>query len=184
MAFIWELIDKYFTNDHHILIKHQQESYNLFFEKDIFKIIKENNPLKFSKYTYDDEVAEKDKVVTGEYEMALYIGGKSGDRIYFGKPIIYDSENEVKFMYPNEARLRNMTYGMTIHYDVEIDVKIKTDDIDYEETIELNKLYFGRFPIMIQSKFCLMNGLSSLARYNMSVKMILVDILLLMERKK
>ena len=167
MAFIWELIDKYFTNDHHILIKHQQESYNLFFEKDIFKIIKENNPLKFSKYTYDDEVAEKDKVVTGEYEMALYIGGKSGDRIYFGKPIIYDSENEVKFMYPNEARLRNMTYGMTIHYDVEIDVKIKTDDIDYEETIELNKLYFGRFPIMIQSKFCLMNGLSSLARYNM-----------------
>ena len=24
-------------------------------------------------------------------------------------------------MYPNEARLRNMTYGMTIHYDVDVE---------------------------------------------------------------
>ena len=47
-------------------------------------------------------------------------GGKNNDKIYFGKPIIYDNEN-THFMFPNEARLRDMTYGMTIHYDVEIE---------------------------------------------------------------
>jgi hypothetical protein len=56
------------------------------------------------------------------------LGGKNADKIYFGKPIIYDdtSPNDIPdpyphYMYPNEARLRNMTYGMTINYDVEIE---------------------------------------------------------------
>jgi DNA-directed RNA polymerase beta subunit len=53
-------------------------------------------------------------------------------RIYFGKPVIYD-EGRPHYMYPNEARLRNMTYGMTIHYDVEIEY------IDILESGELPK---------------------------------------------
>ena len=35
--------------------------------------------------------------------------------------MIYDDEDNVHYMFPNEARLRNMTYGMTVHYDVEIE---------------------------------------------------------------
>ena len=34
--------------------------------------------------------------------------------------IIYDETN-THYMCPNEARLRDMTYGMTIHYDIDID---------------------------------------------------------------
>jgi DNA-directed RNA polymerase beta subunit len=50
----------------------------------------------------------------------MYFGGKNGDKIYFGKPVIYDNENP-HYMFPNEARLRNMNYSMTIHYDIEIE---------------------------------------------------------------
>lgn len=50
----------------------------------------------------------------------MYFGGKDGSKIYFGKPIIYDDKN-AHYMYPNEARMRNMTYGMTIHYDIDIE---------------------------------------------------------------
>jgi DNA-directed RNA polymerase II subunit RPB2 len=38
----------------------------------------------------------------------------------FGIPVIYD-EKHSHYMFPNEARLRNMTYGMTVHYDIEIE---------------------------------------------------------------
>ena len=33
---------------------------------------------------------------------------------------IYDKNNE-HYMFPNEARLRNMDYSMTIHYDVDVE---------------------------------------------------------------
>ena len=169
---IWNIIDTYFTNEPHTLIKHQLDSYNLFFEKEIFKIFKENNPIKFIKNTYNEEVNPPEQ--TGEYEMSIYFAGKNGDKIYFGKPIIYDNNFEGKYMYPNEARLRNMTYGMTIHFDVEADIKIKTGDyknkvfeIEHETSILLEKIYLGKFPIMLQSKFCLLNGLSNPIKYNM-----------------
>ena len=169
---IWKIIDIYFTNDPYLLIKHQLESYNLFFEKDIYKIFKENNPLRFVKNTHNEEINPPQK--TGEYEMEIYFGGKQGDKLYFGKPVIYDTDKEGKYMYPNEARLRNMTYAMSIHFDIEIDVKVKTGnfinntyDLEYNDTITLEKIYLGRFPIMLQSNFCLLNGLSSLVRYNM-----------------
>ena len=58
----------------------------------------------------------------------------NADKIYYGKPIIYDADNEgmerEHYMYPNEARLRNMTYGFTIHYDVDIKFKILIDKED------------------------------------------------------
>merc|ERR1711991_278685 len=48
-------------------------------------------------------------------------GGKNGDKVYLGKPIIYDDHDNIHYMFPNEARLRDMTYGTTIHFDIEID---------------------------------------------------------------
>ena len=50
--------------------------------------------------------------------MELYIGGKKGDKIKYGKPVINEDGNQ-KFLYPNEARLRNMTYAITVHVDIE-----------------------------------------------------------------
>ena len=59
---------------------------------------------------------------TNEYlsQCKLYMGGKDGSKIYFGKPVIHDKDN-VHYMYPNEARLRNMNYSMTIHYDIDVE---------------------------------------------------------------
>ena len=83
-----------------------------------------DNPLRFVKNTHNEEINPPQK--TGEYEMEIYFGGKQGDKLYFGKPVIYDTDKEGKYMYPNEARLRNMTYAMSIHFDIEIDVKVNT----------------------------------------------------------
>ena len=65
-------------------------------------------------------------------------------------------------MYPNEARLRNMTYAFTIHIDVLVKYKIKSDSSEKEfnetETM-LEKIYFGKFPIMLNSDLCILNKL-------------------------
>ena len=80
-------------------------------------------------------------------------------------------------MYPNEARLRNMTYGVTIHYDLDVKFRILIDKEDgssglnkfkvLEHTETMEKIYLGRFPIMLQSNLCLLNGLNREARFNM-----------------
>ena len=111
---IWDIIDCYFRDNPQSLVRHHIESYNDFYKEDIFRIFKEMNPV-----TIVSGFDEKTK----EYKSKcnLYFGGKSGRRVYFAKPIIYDGDTP-HYMFPNEARLRNMTYSMTIHYDVEVEI--------------------------------------------------------------
>jgi len=131
----WDIIRSFFENDSQCLVRHHIESYNDFFSSGIFKVFKEKNPIRIQS-RYDartpryDPATEKinPDIGFGEYrsQALLYLGGKDGSRIYFGKPVIYDQANDQvearsHYMYPNEARLRNMTYAMTIHYDVEIE---------------------------------------------------------------
>tara|TARA_B100000035_G_scaffold95273_1_gene80738 strand:+ start:11642 stop:16501 length:4860 start_codon:yes stop_codon:yes gene_type:complete len=110
---IWKVLNSYFRDNPQNLVNHHIESYNDFYKKHIFQIFRDKNPIRIQSM-YDEELGDfKNKCL-------LYLGGKDGSRIYFGKPIIYD-EGRPHFMYPNEARLRNMNYAMTIHYDVEVE---------------------------------------------------------------
>jgi len=110
---IWKIVNSHFVDNPQTLVRHHIDSYNDFYKSDIFNIFKEKNPVRIS-----SQLNER----TGEFrnECNIYFGGKNGDKLYFGKPVIYDDKRS-HFMFPNEARLRNMTYGMTIHYDVEIE---------------------------------------------------------------
>ena len=110
---VWKVINKYFEDNPQSLVRHHIESYNDFFKNGIFQIFKEKNPISILT-RYDEKIDDH------RSKCIMYFGGKNGDKIYFGKPVIYD-ENDSHFMFPNEARLRNMTYGMTIHYDIDIE---------------------------------------------------------------
>jgi len=236
---IWKIIDKYFEDNPQSLVRHHIESYNDFFKNGIFQIFKEKNPIEINT-RFDDTINEY------RSQCMMYFGGKDGSKIYFGKPIIYD-DNASHFMYPNEARLRNMSYGMTIHYDVEIEfidilrpgekpTVIGSEDIatmhggdadsddeggvdletKQEQTIEntikggmppkrknqkkrlaleltpsenalfreateksmiapnkqkrtitLEKIFLGKFPIMLQSNYCVLSGLPREIRHTM-----------------
>jgi DNA-directed RNA polymerase II subunit RPB2 len=156
----WNIIGKYFRDNKYCLVKHHLEPYNDFYKNGLRQIFKEKNPIRIIK-----EKNHETKEFT--LHCNLYIGGKSGSKIYFGKPMIYD-ENKTHYMYPNDARMRNMTYGMTIHYDVDIEYKIidKDNQVRNIES-ELKQVYLGRFPIMLHSDFCLFKGLESNVIFNM-----------------
>ena len=125
----WKIIDSFFKGDSQRLVRHHIESYNDFYSTGIFQTFRDKNPIRIqSRYDpnlarYDPETKKTNpELGFGEYrsQALIYMGGKDGSRLYFGKPIISD-DGRSHFMYPNEARLRNMTYSMTIHYDVEIE---------------------------------------------------------------
>ena len=159
--FPWLIIDKYFNDNPNYLVAHHLDSYNSFFNEGLPRIFKEKNPIKLMK-----EQDEKTKEFALKCDM--YLGGKNGDKLYYGKPVIYD-ENREHFMYPNEARLRNMTYGITIHYDVEVEFFIKNAETgEYQQSsMILSKIFLGRFPIMLQSDLCILNGLDRQVRFRM-----------------
>ena len=59
-------------------------------------------------------------------------------------------------------RLRNMTYGISIHYDVEVDFILKLDGEEKQEhSITLEKIFLGRFPIMLMSNLCILKHFAS-----------------------
>ena len=120
----FKIIDKYFKENS--LVEHQISSCNNFYDNSIKKILNDLNPL-----TYYSEFSEETKM--HKYNVEMYIGGKQGQLIYYGKPVIYD-EGNMHYMFPNEARLRNMNYGISIHYDVEIEFTI------YDPTFKTKKL--------------------------------------------
>jgi DNA-directed RNA polymerase II subunit RPB2 len=178
----WNLIDKYFKDNPYNLVAHHLDSYNDFFSRGIFQIFRENNPIRFLERETvgdmeEDTSAKKTKpksVKIGDKEnpneCLIYLGGKDGTKIYFGKPIIYDEEvgkPYPHYMYPNDARLRNMTYGITIHYDIDVDFNYYNGTEKIQETKTYEKIYLGRFPIMLHSNLCILKGLTTDVRFNM-----------------
>jgi len=155
----WSIIDKLFEDNPNLLIRHHLDSYNDFFNNKIFNIIKEKNPVQIFKEQDTD---------SKEYNLQadIYFGGKEGDKLYFGKPIIFD-ETRKHYMFPNEARLRNMSYSTTLHMDITVIYTIKKDG--EVQTIESNleKIYFGKFPIMLNSDLCILNKLDKNTKFNM-----------------
>ncbi len=175
----WKIIDKMFKENPQFLIKHHIDSYNNFFSKGIVNIFQSSNPFKYC--------AEPDKKLGYRYNAEIFLGGKNGDKIYYGKPMIVDKNQlggeREHYMIPNEARLRNMTYAFTIHYDVLIEYTLyvkekdekgnetgkilkKTPDME-GMTVLYEKIYLGKFPIMLQSDLCILNKLTPEVRFNM-----------------
>jgi len=155
----WMVIDKLFKDNPYLLVNHHLESFNNFYESGINKIFKENNPVRFSENSNE----KKEKL----NEISMYMGGKDGKKIYFGKPIIYENA-ENSYMYPNIARLRNLTYSMTIHYDIEVDYTYYDDEGQLFQSNEtLEKIYLGKFPIMLHSNMCILKNLPKEVKFNM-----------------
>lgn len=171
----WNIIHRYFKDNPYNLVSHHIDSYNDFFSKGIYQIFAENNPIRFSERL--DKKTNPPITKETATQCLVYMGGKEGNRIYFGKPIIYDDNVEdvngenksyQHYMYPNDARLRNLTYGLTIHYDVDILLTYTNanGELLKDVLLTLDHIYLGRFPIMVHSNLCILKGMPPEARFN------------------
>ena len=155
----WKIIEKYFNSNTCILTYHHLSSYNEFLSSKIISTIKRNNPLKIFK-------GEKNKVSNKHtYEIEIYIGGINGEAIFIDKPTIYDNNTKLyRQLYPNEARLKNLTYSSNIYADVIIKYTYRQGKVEnYYETVfdNQNKICIGKIPIMLHSNYCVLNGMTN-----------------------
>ena len=159
----WKVIDNYFNVHDNYLTKHHLDSFNDFVLNKIPLTIKQYNPQIL--YKELDKSTEKFK-----YETHIYYGGKDGNNIYIGKPVIYkdiDGIETKKALYPNEARLRKLTYSSHIFCDIYIEYIVRNGDDEVIFTKDFKKVQLGQIPIMLQSKICMLNGAPFDLRKNM-----------------
>ena len=183
----WNIIEKFFLHDEQALVKHHISSYDLFMRDGLPKIFRDENPVSLE---FKDAESERQNNRSAKilYTCKLFLGGKNGTSIYYGKPIIYDNTNDENapieeadfkhYMYPNEARLRNMTYATTVRVDVLVEMTHPNPDYiddattgDKPKTVSrsftIPRVYLGRFPIMVQSDLCILKGLTPHVRFYM-----------------
>lgn len=172
---IWNIIDSYFKNTDNYLSKHQIESYNTFLDVNIPKTIRQFNPivLPYQKYINPDTGEETDDYF---FQIKITVGGSiddsgnvinDGSSIFVGKPIIQEVRDDTetndsliyrKTLYPNEARLKNITYKCGIKANIIAEFIVRNDNGDMIRSIDPrvfnNVQITNNLPIMLRSKIC------------------------------
>jgi len=144
----WYILDEYFKTNY-FLTKHHLDSFNDFVLNKLKNTIRVLNPFVIIKNQDNGEVT---------HEINVYIGGTNGDDIYLSKPTIVEN-GEQRMMYPNEARLKDLTYKADIFADVEIQYKTQVKGKKLAlDTQMFPKVKIGAFPIMLHSCLCALNG--------------------------
>jgi DNA-directed RNA polymerase II subunit RPB2 len=163
------LLDLYFKTQDYPYTRHHIESYDQFLSQDLQAIVRAQNPILL---LHGSPIAGTKHY---EYKAEIFIGGFDGSRLYIGSPTIsLQDSKEVRLLFPNEARLRNLNYAALVEADIvvrltftapnpsgrgvvsrEVILEGKGDEPTYKY---LQKFPLFKIPIMLHSKYCLLNG--------------------------
>jgi len=134
------LIQKAFF-DQKGLVRQHLDSYSEFCEQGLQEVI--------------DEIGEIEiEVPEGPYKIKfgkIFIVRETENSVIYG-PYITEVDGTHHEIYPNEARLRNITYAMPL--SVEMTPEVGDKELDKE------LVYIGDLPTMLKSKYCLLSELS------------------------
>jgi DNA-directed RNA polymerase II subunit RPB2 len=162
------LLDRYFRTMPDYLSRHHIQSYEQFIQADLPRIIRANNPFILYKSQIDPEKKRKTgEKPTYEYKVEIYIGGVNGTALKIGTPTVaLQNGKEIRALFPNEARLRNLTYQSQITADITVRITYNPDGPSNKEisedqlvqTIEIPDWNLFQMPILLHSKYCLLSG--------------------------
>ena len=144
----WDIIEKFIKeNNYNALIRHHLESFDDFMDNKVEQIVKQFNPLSiYSDYDQNDNVYKN--------EIMIEFGN-----IYYNYPIINENNGSTKKMFPNDARLRNLTYSCNLSVDLKIVViEDPQGEANIISTKFIKKVNIGKIPIMVRSKYCLLSA--------------------------
>ena len=171
----WDIIDTFFRDTDYYKSQHQVDSFDefIFSEQNGLKnIIQRENPFILFK-------GGNKRKGTFEYEIRIYYGEtldeegnpirkikeeedgkiveKDIENIFVSSPAIY-KDDRLSVMYPNEARLKDLTYKSSVLCNIGIHYIFHNRDGD-SVVRNFKKVNIGSVPIMVHSKLCLLHKL-------------------------
>ena len=155
----WNVITSYF--EEHGLVSQQIGSFNQFLDSNIQEIINENNLISIIPDSKYGPIKKDNSNKKYEFEFSqLHVNDKPSYHNHTG-----DNPTTI---HPNEARIRNLTYESSMFIDVKtrkktFNSKKKTEEM-IEEPIIWEKVFIGKIPIMVRSKFCALDGKNDIGR--------------------
>ena len=81
------------------------------------------------------------------------------ENVSIRKPTIFENNGSITPMYPNDARLRNLTYSAPIYVDLNVTTTLYDPASNEKQTSQrtLPHVLAGKIPVMVGSKFCLLS---------------------------
>jgi DNA-directed RNA polymerase II subunit RPB2 len=137
----WAVISAYFEEKG--LVRQQLDSFDEFAASTIQELIDEAPPIELR-----SQAQHRPGDIEAQEVQAHYIIRFT--QTYLSRPSFPEKDGETKPLFPNEARLRSLTYASGLWVDVE------RTRISPQEPItdKLNRVPIGTIPIMVRSKMC------------------------------
>lgn len=160
MVDTWSIIDKYFSqngSDDNVnpLVSHQIESFNEFLDKKITQIVHGFNAIQIC-HNYNEEF--------NDFSYKIYINIINPT---LTKPVFQQQDGSQIVMTPHVARMNGLTYAVNIHADIQIITETKNKDgINERNVNKVPNISFGKIPIMVKSKACILNRVKGIVENN------------------
>jgi len=140
----WDVANLFFDIAYWQVRSQHLDSYNEFIESLIPNIVEQNNPQIITK--------KLDNGLSLELEIHF-------NDISITEPRIHEKDGSTKVMYPNDARLRNLTYSSPIYSNVSCLYRIYNNNKQIEEIKRQPvKALHGKVPIMLHSNYCILKN--------------------------
>ncbi|KNX50206.2 DNA-directed RNA polymerase II subunit RPB2 [Cryptococcus deuterogattii R265] len=157
----WTVINSFFEEKG--LVRQQLESFNEFIENTMQEIVDDHSRLTLDQFTQYTGIAGDE---TRRYEISF-------GQIYLARVNHTEMDGRTNMLFPQEARLRNLTYSAPLYVDIKkrtltasgVDDPVEADwqpavgDDGEVESAEEEKTSIGKVPVMVRSNFCLLHGL-------------------------
>ena len=179
----WTVIASFFESKG--LVSQQLDSFDEFVSTTMQEMVEENSLLTLDQNTPQSD-DETDPIVLRRYEIKF-------GTILLSRPAMTEGDGSTGAMLPQEARLRNLTYSSPLYLEMTKKVTVarertaeaSDDGLDPdnqkqpgetylhwenedggEEDQEPTKVFVGKLPIMLKSKYCLLKDLGEQELHN------------------
>ena len=149
----WVAMDAFFRDDPYFLTRHHLDSYDRFISHGLADTLRKSKPISLLK----DDVGRDGK--SRKVEIDVRLGGK-GVRVDI-PTLMVASTRSVRPLLPNEARLRDLTYGTNVYVDVDVQIRVDGKQVSDAKAEPLRPICLGHLPLMLHSRYCPLRGLSA-----------------------